>query len=253
MKDKIKLNISAGGIFSKFMFGIQNLENISPETDIFYFNNIDERARASNITNNPFDYVIKQNYDSTFREVNTVHLGNYSKFKPIENCTKISNFKKITSKIQLADSLKEELNFYENKFNFDEKTLGIHIRLCDMNIAHANDYGILFYSDYENHIEKYINEFDKIFIASDNNESIDKLIKKYGNKMNYVPDIIRAQTENEDTIMLQISNFNTERFWIESFLEMLLLSRCSAMICRTSNLANASIVFSNTLKSIIRL
>ena len=28
--ENIKLNISAGGIFSKFMFGIQNIENINP-------------------------------------------------------------------------------------------------------------------------------------------------------------------------------------------------------------------------------
>jgi hypothetical protein len=232
---------------------VQNIEHIQSNIDKFYLNNIDPRAKCDNYTNNPFDYVFNQKYDESYENIEAVHLGNYSKFNPIENSDKILNFKKIVSKLELKDSLKNYFDKYQNQINFDEETLGVHIRLCDMNIVHGLDYGIVTYQEYENCIERFVDKTNKIFVCSDNNESINKLIKKYGKKINYVPNMIRADTEVENTMQLQINYLNTETFWIESFLDMLLLSKCSSIICRTSNLANASIIFSNSIKNVIRL
>lgn len=251
--ENVKFNISAGGIFSKFMFGLQNIENMNPNMNNFYFNNVDVRAISNNTTKNPFDYVMQQDFKQNYSNFNAIHLGNYSKFNPIENCRKISNFKKIVSKIKFSDNLKKMIQIYENQLNFDENTIGIHIRLCDMNIVHANDYGIIVHEDYDRCLEKQITNKTNIFIASDNNESIDKLKLKYGNIVKYVPDLIRATYDFEDTTSLQEKYLRSEELWLQSFLEMLLLSRCNSLICRSSNLANASIIFSNSIKKITRL
>ena len=251
--ENIKLNISAGGIFSKFMFGIQNIENINPNMNNFYFNNVDPRAVSHSKTNNPFDYVIQQKFDESYVDFNTIHLGNYSKFNPIENCNKINNFKNIISKIEFSDKLNKMIENCENQIKFDEHTIGIHIRLCDMNIVHASDYGIISYEDFDKCLEKEITEKTNIFVASDNNESIDKLRQKYGNIVNYVPNLMRASSETENTAHFQENHLGIEEFWLESFLEMFLLSKSSSLICRSSNVANASIIFSNSIKKIIRL
>jgi hypothetical protein len=50
------LNLSAGGIFSKYMFGIQNA--IQHKCDSYYFNITDERTDSD-----MFNYVLDQQYD----------------------------------------------------------------------------------------------------------------------------------------------------------------------------------------------
>ena len=92
-----------------------------------------------------------------------------------------------------------------------------------------------------------------IFVASDNEESILKLKTIFGNRISYVPNLIRAKTEIEDSSTLQSDNFRSTKFWQEAFLEMLLLSKCSTLICRTSNVANMAIISSNSIKKIIML
>ncbi len=253
MTDKIKINISAGGIFSKFMFGIQNAEFINSNVKRIYFHNLDQRAIAINSTKNPFDYVLKQEYDEHYLDISAIHLGNYSKFNPIESSNKLLSFKKISSTIKFSSELLELVQKYENLIKFDNNTIGVHIRLCDMNINHANDYGIINYEDYDAQIEKIISYENRIFVASDNNQSIDKLKNKYGDKVLFVPDLLRATTETEDTFLMQEKYLGSKQLWIESFLEMLLLCKCNTLICRTSNLANASIIFSKTLENIIRI
>lgn len=44
-------------------------------------------------------------------------------------------------------------------------------------------------------------------------------------------------------MQLQFDMVNSEEFWVDSFLDMLSLSKCGDIICRVSNLNNASISF----------
>jgi len=251
--ENVKINISAGGVFSKFMFGIQNAEALNPEISNFYFNNVDNRAKSNNFSQNPFDFVINQNYNNNYIDFNAIHLGNYSKFNPIEHSNKLNNFKKIITKIKLTDKLSNLVKDYEKQIQFTQNTVGIHIRLCDMNIVHGKDYGVLQYQDFDNCLKQTINEKSKIFVASDNMQSIEKLKEQYGDRIFYIPNMIRASTEVEDTTHFQEKLLGSESIWLESFLEMLLLSKCQTLICRSSNLANASIIFSNTMEKVIRL
>ena len=122
-----------------------------------------------------------------------------------------------------------------------------------MNIHHKNDYGQLTYSDFLKVIKEEIAPESKLFVASDNLESLIKLKEEFGDRVKYVPDLIRAQLETDDSYELQLKYFKTKELWVEAFLEMMLLSKCSKFICRTSNLANMSIITSNTFKKVIML
>jgi uncharacterized protein YktA (UPF0223 family) len=247
----ITIEVLAGGVFSKFMCIVQNIQKINPNFESLYISNIDEKSliNEENIFNNIFDQKIKENqilYGST-------NLHSYSKFNPIELSTNFSDYKKIVTKLKFTENFNKKFNSYLEKLNIDENYIGVHIRLCDMNIYHASDYGILSFDDFLNEIQKLKDNGKKIFVASDNNESILKLKSIFNDDVVYLDGFLRGEYETEDTLMLQSNNFKDIRFWEEAFIEMLFLSRCGTLICRSSNLSNASIIYSNTLKKIIRL
>jgi hypothetical protein len=250
---KYKLNIDAGGIFSKFMFGIKN--SILYEADSYYLNVVDTRTDCD-IFNCVLDQpsLINDTIESNnlFEEINCQHLGNYSKFNPIENSPNLLKYSEIVKKFKIKDELLEKVKYYQNKFNIDESTVGVHIRLTDMNIVHGNDYGLLSFDDFKSQMKPDV----KYFVASDNYESLKKLKDLYGDNINYVDGLIRAELENDNTSTMFLNNpivFKNKQFWFESFLEMLLLSKCSELICRTSDLSNVSIIYSDTIKKITRL
>jgi hypothetical protein len=251
---KLKININAGGVFSKLMFGIQYLESCNIDNvDRFYFNNCDTRATADNFDGNPFNFVINQSFDNSFESLNAIHLVNYSTYNPIEKSSKINNYKKIVAKISLTDRLINLVKHYEKQFGFDQNLIGIHIRLTDMNTIHGKDYGIAQYEDFSNSLKNVLDKKTRIFVASDNDESISKLIEEFGERVFYVPNLKRALREDEDPFSLREKELGNESIWIEAFLEMLLLSKCNTIICRSSNLSNASILFSNSIQKVIRI
>lgn len=249
--NNITIKVQAGGVFSKFMYVVQNAQIINPNFDSLYIENIDNKSLVNekNIFNNIFDQTIEDNQVS----YNCVQVHNYSKFSPIELSRNLNDYKKIVSKLHFTKNFNKKFNSYLEKLNIDENYIGVHIRLCDMNIYHRNDYGNLVFEDFLNEIQKIKDEGKKIFVASDNNESLSKLKSLYNDDIVYVDGFLRGETETEDTLILQKNHFKDERLWEEAFIEMLLLSKCGTLICRTSNVNNAAIIYSNTLKTIIRI
>ena len=248
MSFNIKLNIPAGGIFSKYMFGIQNATAINEDFNAIYFNNVDNRFGDEYL--NPFDFVINQITDTTYKIYDATNRGTYTNTNQINNSPNLNKYRKVVSKIKFTNELEELVNDNIKKLGIDENTIGVHVRLTDMNIIHKNDYGIINIDNYLNSIKTNINDNNTLFIASDNHQSIEKIKDLYGNRVKYLPNLLRGNSENENTLNLQLDNAKDKRLWVEAFLEMLLISKCSKIICRTSNLANAAIIHSNNSKII---
>lgn len=247
----ITINVAVGGVFSKFMYVIQNAQIINPDFESLYIQNIDGRSLVNeeNIFNNIFDQKIEDNQVSH----NCVAVNSYSKFSPIELSRNLNDYKKIVSKLRFTENFNKKFNSYLEKLNIDENYIGVHIRLCDMNIHHGDAYGTLIFEDFLNEIQKIKEDGKKIFVASDNNESLSKLKSLYNDDIVYVNGFLRGETENEDTLILQMKHFKDVRLWEEAFIEMLLLSKCGTLICRSSNVNNTAVIYSNTLKKIIRI
>ena len=237
-----KINVNGGGIFSKYMICLKNLVHVG--FDNLYINVTDERTKPD-ILNSVLNQIVNDN----FLNLNCNFNPTYDDNTKIELSNDFNRYKEIITKIKFNEKLLTKLKYYEEKLNITEKTIGVHLRLTDMNIYHKSDYG---YKDFNDYL-KFINKDDDFFIASDNEESLEKLRNIFGNKIKYVPDLIRAKTENEDSLNLQLDNFKNDIFWEQCFIEMLLLSKCGSIICRTSSLANASIIHSNTIQKIIRI
>jgi hypothetical protein len=235
-------DIEAGGIFSKYMFAIQNAINF--EINSVYLNVIDNRTIS-----NVFDFVLEQKIEKESNRITCENLGSYSKKNPIEKSPNINQYKEFIKKIKIKQNIYDIVDEYISSLNINENTIGVHIRLTDMNIHHIKQYGCLTFNDFLLNMD----ESKDYFVASDNHESIHKLKEIFGDKIKYIPKMIRCEKENDDSTLLQIENFKNEQFWVEAFIEMLILSRCNKIICRTSNLINTSIIYSNNLKEIIRL
>lgn len=243
---KYKVNIDAGGIFSKYLNVIQNLNYMEIyEDDEFYINITDNRTNF-----NMFDFIFEQNLTNEFLDFDCIIMYPYTLNKEIEYSPNYSNYKKILNKFKLKESLVHKINYFKEKYQITKKTVGIHIRLTDMGILHNKEYGSY---NFENYLQN-LNPDNEYFVASDNEESIEKLRGMFGDKIKYLPNFIRGKTEVEDMFQLQLDNFRNPFFWEEAFIEMFLLSECGSLICsRCSNLSNASIIYSETIKNITRV
>jgi len=236
MNIKLNLHIVPGSIFSKFM---QMLPNALPyDVDRIYFNVDDGR-----IDGNPFDWVMEQSYDETFLNVECPYRGSYTKhgvdgLGPLEESKDFDKMKQICSKIKL------------NINDGDGCELGVHVRLTDMNVTHP-EYGYVTIKDY---IDKILElKPQSIFIASDNHKSISDIIDSYTGEVNYIPLMIRCDTDSVNTNIVQRHNLNNNIFWVEAFTDMFMLSKSTELLCRVSNFSNASILFSNSITKIHRL
>jgi hypothetical protein len=252
MKDKICLQIEGGGIFSKMMLAIQNISAYQYGIENCYLEVVDERALSSE-GSSPLSFILDQQSGKDFITKECKGFAPYSKLFRVENSPEYQDLKYIASKLRYKQELKVLVDDYLYMLGMNENTVGVHIRLCDMNTLHKDEYGYVGFEDYIKAIDQELDRNTKVFVASDNEESLVKLKRKYKSKVVFVPGLLRAKTEVEDSSLLQAKYFKEARFWQEAFLEMLLLSKCSKLICRSSNVANMAIISSNTIKKIITL
>jgi hypothetical protein len=241
---------NTGSVFSKFMILIQNLALINPDFNKTYLLNKDNRSLTgeNNIFNSLFDQTPYNDHEiPSTRKVKT-----YTSTNRIEKSKNLDTYKKIVSKLKFSKDFLEEYHKHANELKVDNTFLGVHLRLTDANLYHA--YSNNSYNDFLLKIKQHKQPNQKIFVASDNNESLIKLQKEFGDDLVFVKDFIRGKTEIEDTYKtIFLPYLKDKKLWVEAFIEMLLLSKCGTLICRSSNVNNASIIYSNTLKKIIRI
>lgn len=241
----IKVIANDAGIFARVMLIVQTIRYYCAGNGI----NIDDinsiYFESNNNGNNLFDYVIEQ-----------VELPNYDVVLPVilhKHYTRLTEdedlhfFKKIFNKIKFKDTV---LNMLNNEI--DRDTLGVHVRLTDMNTLHGDSYGVRSFETYLNGLVSATDNkvFKNIFISSDNIESINKLKEKYDIIFNSGISNRHDSESDEGYYDYQIENLMSEKLWVDSFLDMLSLSMCGEMVMGVSSLSNVSIIISKTLNKI---
>lgn len=244
----VKIECIGGGIFSRLMLVLQSIENqiINVENIDNIYIGVDDSRNHIEFTSNPFDFVFEQDPDMV------IHKNLYCHFMPAINPTtefiksnKCARLRTIASKLRLKESVLWQVP------PMRPSTLGIHIRLTDMDSIHGDIYGISDFKCYTDKIEEVLNNsyFKNITVASDNEESILKLRKIYPNIM--VNPNVRNRNDSEyggDYLQYQMDQMNSEIFWVSTFIEMLTIASCQSLIYRVSNFNNAAVVFSDTIK-----
>jgi hypothetical protein len=197
---------------------------------------------------NPVNYVLQQECDEEEIPLEPVR-GRF--IHPTE--TEFKEYKTLMSKMRFTPELLELVAHHEKRIKIDENTIGVHLRLTDMNKQHPQ-YGIVNYEHYEEAIEAIITPDSNLFLASDNKESIDKFIEVYGDRVSYIPDLMRSETEEDHGhTAWQLDNMSDKNLWLESFLEMLFLSKCHTLVQRVSTLAEAAYTLGSVTHEIKRI
>lgn len=269
MTTKIEFQ-SGGGLFSYYGLLLESLsvwieKGQIQDSDILYVDSLVRaptnikrknpgRRRLENIKFNVFDHVLDQTKPtnlSNFKRVlstNQQHPVYYKEFEP-----KKERYKKISKQfLKIHPNLmKKAVQFSDNNF-IPDKTLGVHIRMTDMNRCHAN-LGNVYFSDYVEKINEILetNDIEKIFIASDNNESIEKLQHIYKDKICFFETPFRVDKEtNETTKYLLKNSMKVPQSFEDSMIDALLLAHCNITCGRISlfNWGSQSFHFSKIQK-----
>lgn len=126
-----------------------------------------------------------------------------------------------------------------------------------MDVWHIHGYKKITYDDYVIAINMVLNKYKNItdiFIASDNHESINKIISDFSNyNIHYFKTDLRLQFSNSDCYQFQLNNFKNENFYISSIIDILLLSKCKYIIHKVSSILLLAILLSNTLELSINI
>ena len=138
--------------------------------------------------------------------------------------------------------------------NINAHTLGVHLRLTDMNTVHP-EYGHVTIEKYISATRTYLeshSDIKNIFVSSDNDESIRIFESNFPDyKVVSYTDGIRCTSSRDDNYQFQLRNLSDPTFLQKITIEALILSKCGALIHRISDYANFAILFSNTYTDII--
>lgn len=236
------------GIFSRLMRMISNA--IPYDVDKINFT-------SDNGNENPYNWIFDQENDDSYTNIECKYFGSFvpkhtpSGLGKIEESENFDKLKLLISKIKIKKHILDWVKI--NSSNFGENCLSVHVRLGDMNLHHPQ-FGIATINDYVQKIKEVIdnNNIDKIFVASDNDESLEILQKHFPTQILFIPNMIRSKISNFSVSPIHI-NLNNPTYWEESLKECLLLSKGNQLLCRVSNLANASIIFSDSTTKIYRI
>jgi hypothetical protein len=250
MNIKLKLQppVIWGATFSQVMLMLPNALPFKDVKNIFF-----DVAYPFGEKRDFFNEVLDQHLDESYQEVVCKYMGQYTRTQGfglgrIEDALCFNRLKKLCSLIKVREDIVNDVNDFALK-NITNKTLGIHVRLGEMNILHPV-YGQATTLDYIRRVDDILatEDIDSIFVASDNYETIENIQKSFNVPVSFYPEMRRE--EKSDFITQDLHMILDVRVWEEGFKDMLLLARCSQFLCRVSNLANASIIFSNTITKV---
>lgn len=189
------------------------------------------------------NYVLDQQVDWTYDNGGVLPIGvSYNVSNHIEKDPSYYKFKKVLYKLKIKSHIVASADSVFKEYD-QSKILGVHVRLKNIS-RHGLD--LVTYDMYEQKIRAVLEQgqFDKIFVATDNQESLEKLDRTFPNMILYNK-MTLPYSGDDDWSEWETVNYFKEFYWQEAVLDCLSLSKCHSLICRSSNFSNAAIVFAN--------
>lgn len=209
----------------------------------------------------PYDHVMKyvfnQYRDDTYVYQGFLPVGPiYDKQRRIENSPRLQDYRHVISKLRWRQDVIQGAEACCRNAMINERTLGVHVRLTTMTLH--NNYEKVDINDYIRTIERvYVRgHYDKIFVSSDNHESLRRLSEHFGDLITSYQGFERLPYEtiqSEFEWAKEADWFFQERIWHQAFYDMITLSRCGGLVCRESNFANMAVVWSRSIREIERV
>lgn len=138
--------------------------------------------------------------------------------------------------IRLSDGMQAIVDDFHSK-NFGQKTLGVHVR--------GTDYQFHDFMSYVSAVNKHKDNYDKIYLATDNNETIVRMRELYGDKVCFYDTTIRANNFVDKVVVFDDRLIKNDQDKVKHgedvLIEAYLLSKCDHLICINSNVPLASL------------
>jgi hypothetical protein len=149
--------------------------------------------------------------------------------------------KVIKEKIVIKKQIHDKIMDFHDKY-FDNDMLAVHVRGTDKKLEYPHK--ALPLQAYLDAISVEIDKKDrKIYVASDNNEAISAIFKKFGKKRVVVYSSVRMGSYfSKDPICLTPAT--GPKHGEECLIEAMLLSKCNHLICTDSNVSAAALSYS---------
>ncbi|MGP1612369.1 MAG: hypothetical protein ACTTG8_04705 [Catonella sp.] len=142
--------------------------------------------------------------------------------------------------------IRKELEFelqskVDEVFGKGTRILGVQARGTDFNQGYYNHPKPILPKDYFEQIDKVIEKYDYIFLATEDNNNLEKFIAKYGSKLIYHKDILRSSTV-DNPIHVKDNNYFKRDYPKYSLakdvmLDMMSLSKCTGIITGMSQVS----------------
>ena len=145
----------------------------------------------------------------------------------------------ISENVVIKKEILDKIDEFHSK-NFSDNVLGVHVRGTDKKLEYPHK--ALPISAYIEAIEEHLetNPDCKIYVASDNNEAIIEIFRKFGPQKVFVTNATRMQNYlSADPICLTPST--GPKHGEEVLIECMLLSRTNHLICTDSNVAASAL------------
>lgn len=217
---------------------------------------------AVNGSENPFEYFFKpvSNVDyKTAKEENAFVRHNWVQRRQIEKDSGM-----IENNYLITDKYIETIAYIVNKYLayndqvdqyiaenvkdiIDKKVLGVHVRGADFKRGYKNHPFMVTTDEYLQMAKQAFDsgKFDKVFLATDDKEAIDKFTAEFSENLIFFEDVVR--TDGDETVMKSIDERELHHYklGLEVIRDMHALSVCSGLIAGMSNVS----IFARILKT----
>ena len=236
--------------------------NLKPVVDWSHIFNI--YGDSSRPESNPFEYFFNQKYsiNDLTPDNHIVAPDGFSKdvwpedhipygvegLKLRDYSTLVSKFNKVfTDVFSIKEDILKEINTDVSKY----KTLGVHCRRSDMVLGHPQHALVHDLNETYSKVIKTFEQgnYEKIYLATEENEIIDFFKEKFQDKLIYQENIWRADPGVKEWCWYNMrSNDRPQHNYLkgkEVLLDSLNLSKCDSIICSISNVSYSAIIFNN--------
>lgn len=247
-------SIGYGGIFFLCMTAL----NYALERDIELYIQTYNTSYSLNINN--WEVVFEQPFDIKKKDVNSLEkctdwdlgppLYSYGgdDRKRFQDINFVTSQRKIIKKYakpktEFINKVKEFLNPYKGK-----KILGIHRRGRDhFTSGHASGQGNKINEKYiKSIVDKYIDNYDYLFVTSDEKETYESLNCLYPGKVIFFDN--KEKFKNNDVGIHSLNLSEEEKIEVikSLMMEVFILSKCDRMLLMNSNVSHMALFFSET-------
>ena len=147
----------------------------------------------------------------------------------------------IKEKLILKDDIKKEIDLYYNQNIKRNKVLGVHKRGTDIGMHHDKKK----LSEYFSYIDTIVNDYDLIFLSTDERSVVDEFRKRYDNVINYS---YKTLSSSDKIPSFTLDKENGYQKGKDAIIDAYILSKCDFLLKTNSNLSNFSLLCNENLK-----